>query len=121
MMPKTAMPSMMRLVAIGRRIKTSEIFMRGPTEDYLPRSVHAYVSSLHLCNGAVKTSLYVQVRPVEFRAHDLLDVVAALLLHHELVHAVPQPQRAVAELTHFCFARDIPVARDDVVEVELQR
>src|ERR1051325_10439942 len=120
MTPKTAMPSMMRLVAIVLRIKISERFIVDLIEDYRPRSVHAYAGLLHLCNGAIKTSLYVQIGPVELRAHDLLDVGAALLFHHEFVHAVLEADRAVAELPHFGFVRRIAVAGHDAIEVELQ-
>src|SRR5436190_16770637 len=127
MTPKTPMPSMMRLVAIGRRIKTSEIFISADSiEDYPHRSVRAYLlsqvlltsnflllTSLHLRNGAVKTEHHVQIGPVKFRTHGLLDVGAGLLLDIQLVHPVAELQRAVAKLAHLRLARDVAVTGDD--------
>src|ERR1051325_4604054 len=135
MTPKTPMPSMMRLVAIGRRIKTSEMFMRGldrntctdrtaltcATAKLEVRTKKLEGSSLHLSNDSIKREHHVQVGPVELGAHDLLDLRAGLLLADQLVHAVAELERAVAKLTHFCFARDIAMTGHDVVEVELQR
>src|ERR1044072_1106258 len=115
MTPKTAMPSMMRLVAIGRRIKKSEIFIVDLISDTCTdrstlttvRTSNCFLLTskllssdflLHLGNSDVEAQLDVEIGPVELRAHGLLDVGAALLLQHELVHAVPEPQCPVAEL-----------------------
>src|SRR4051812_4355601 len=75
---------------------------------------------LKLRERAVETEHHVQIGPVEFRAHGLLDVGARLLLDDELVHAGAQLQRTVAKLTHLRLARDVAMTGNDVVEVELE-